>query len=259
MNKLVIGALTALAATQAAGCIITTDDGGDYATVGATWAIKNVSGATAASCPPGYDTVALFNVAVDSAGNQLAPCTGPGSVSDTCFVDLFNCSAIGSGVSAPLPPSQYQTWISITDSTGASTYAQSLSAFLDVRDIDLDFNASIFTDGGFFILDWDLVGASNGAPVTCAQAQSAAGSPFGIEAYVEVAGGMTYDTGDGWPCEDHYGATAALPVGNYTVTIEARNATTVFGADPQPFTNQQIMAPNRTTDLGTAVIEIDSL
>jgi hypothetical protein len=254
MNKLVIGALTALAATQAAGCIITTDDGGDYATVGATWSIKNVSGATATSCPPGFDTVALFNVAVDSAGNQLAPCTGPGSVSDTCFVDLFNCAGTGSGVSAPLPPSQYQTWISITDSTGASTYAQSLSAFLDVRDIDLDFNASIFTDGGFFIMDWDLVAASNGAPVTCAQAGAT-----GVETVVTVSGGSTMvDSGAGWPCEDFYGATAALPVGVYTVSVDAFSSAGALGVAPE-FTSKQIMAPNRTTDLGTAVIEIDAL
>jgi hypothetical protein len=255
MKNLVIGTVIALAATQAGGCIIEAGDdtGGDLATVGATWALRNVNGSAAASCPPGYNTAALFNVAVDSSGTPLAPCTGPGSRSDTCFVDLFDCADFA-GVSDFLPPRMYQTWISITDDTGANTYAQSLSAFLDVRDIDLDFNASIFTDGGFFALDWELEGASSGSPLECA----AAGAT-GVETIVTVSGGSTMvDAGDPWNCEDHYGVTAALPVGSYTVSIDAFNNDGALGV-VAPLTNKSIQAPNRVTDLGSIIIPIDGL
>ena len=40
MKNLVIGTVLALAASQAAGCVITSDNTSDYATVGATWEIE---------------------------------------------------------------------------------------------------------------------------------------------------------------------------------------------------------------------------
>lgn len=252
MKNLVIGIVVALAASQAAGCVITSDDTSDYATIGATWEIETYSGSVA-TCPPGFDTAALFNVAVDSNGTPLAPCTGPGSVSDTCFVDLFNCSD-RAGVSAPLPPRMYQTWLAITDSTGTNTYATSLSAYLDVRDIDLDFHTSIITDGGYFILDWDLEGAVSGAPLTCAEAGAT-----GVETVVTVSGGtQMFDTGNGWACEDYYGATPALPNGSYTVSVDAYNTAGALGVAPT-YTNEVIQGPNGINDLGTAVIAIDGL
>jgi hypothetical protein len=252
MKNFVIGIGIALAATQAAGCIITSD-GGDYATVGATWRLTNAAGAVAPNCPPGYDTAALFNVAVNADGSAVAPCTGPASVSDTCFVDLFNCTDFA-GVSAPLPPTRYRTWVAITDGTGTNTYAQSLSAFLDVRDIDLDFNTSIVTDGGYFSVDWDLKGAVSQAPLTCTQAGAT-----GVETVVTVAGGTTmFDSGNGWACEDYYGVTKALPAGSYTVSVDAFNANGALGTAPE-FTNKAIQGPNKVTDLGTAIISIDGL
>jgi hypothetical protein len=218
-----------------------------------TWQFTSVSGGTAPSCPPGYDTAALFNVAVDANGNHIAPCTGPASVSDTCFVDLFRCSDFA-GVSAPLPPTRYQTWVSITDSTGVNTYAQSLSAFLDVRAIDLDFHATIATDGGYFAVDWDLKGASSQAPLSCAQAGST-----DVEAVVTISGGTTMvDAGNNWPCEDHYGVTKAIAAGSYTVAINALDADGSIGTAPE-YTNKAIQGPNKVTDLGTAIIPIDGL
>lgn len=257
MKNFVIGSFIALAATQAAGCIITTDNGvDDYATVGATWQIVTSSGSQA-TCPPGFETAALFNVAVDSAGVPLAPCTGPSSLSNTCFIDLFNCSA-GFGDSAPLPPTMYQTWVGIVSADGngniLNTYATSLSAYLDVRAIDLDFNTSIVTDGGYFALDWDLRGAVSNQPLTCGQAGAT-----GVETIVTVSGGTTMvDTGQPWACEDYYGVTASLPNGSYTVSVDAFNSLGALGVAPT-FTNKVIQGPNLVTDLGTAVIDIDGM
>lgn len=247
MNKLVIGTVFALAATQAAGCVIEED----YATVGATWEIVTLNGSRA-TCPPGFNTAALFNVATTADGTPVAPCTGPNSVSDTCFVDLFNCED-GVGVSAPLPPTQYLTWVSITDDSGANTYAQSLSAYLNVSNIDLDFNTSIVTNGGYFALDWTLRGATSNLPKSCGDVGAVA-----VETYV-TSGTTMYDSGAPWNCGDGYGVTAALGEGSYLVSVNANNSAGFsLGVAPE-FTNKVIQAPNKVTDLGTAVIAIDGM
>lgn len=266
MKNLVIGSVFALAASQAAGCIIESDDscpagyvedvdgtcildgGADYATVGATWQIRSVSGQNL-GCPTGFNTAALFNVAVDGNGTPLAPCTGPGSRSDTCFVDLFNCED-GAGVSAPLPPRMYQTWVAITTDSGAQTYATSLSAYLDVRDVDLDFNATIFDDGGYFAVDWTLQNAGGGA-TTCA----AANVPF-VGTTISSGTNM-YDSGDPWACEDGYGVTSVLAEGTYNVIVEAVDANNAQLGKAPDFPNETIQGPNLVTDLGTANIVID--
>lgn len=263
MKKLVIGTLFALAATQAAGCIITTEE--DYATVGATWQFQTVSlnqttgvvTTTPDSCPPGFTTAALFNVAVDANFNPLVNCNSPSAHnSSTCFVDLYNCED-GAGVSDPLPPATYQTWISITDDSGANTYAQSLSDYLNVERIDLDFHTSIVKNGGYFIMDWDLKGATSQQPLTCAQAGAT-----GVETVISVSGSTSMmapvDSGAPWPCEDHYGATASLPIGSYTVSVDALNSAGALGVAPD-LTNKLISGENKTTDLGTVIIPIDGM
>jgi hypothetical protein len=251
MKNFVIGALTALVATQAAGCVITTSDP-DYATVVATWAIKTVSGAVA-TCPPGFTTAALFNVATDAGGVPLAPCTGPGSISDTCFVDLFNCED-NAGASAPLPPAQYQTWVAITDTNGTNAYATSLSAYLDVRDDNLPFNTTIYDNGGYFAVDWDLKAASNNAALSCAQA----GASF-VQADVTVSGSTSFVETNPWPCDDHYGVTSVIPEGSYTVTVQALDSAEGYLGKAPEYINKVIQGPNKVTDLGSALITIDDL
>src|SRR5690606_2890173 len=251
------------AASQAAGCIITSDDDDpppppppEYATVGATWQIVTSSGSQA-TCPPGFETAALFNVAVNPDGTPVSQCNSISHISNTCFIDLFDC-VDKAGVSAPLPPTLYQTWVAIVSADAAGnildTYATSLSAYLDVKEIDLDFNASIVTDGGYFAVDWELEAASNGAPVTCAQAAS----PF-VTADVTVSGTMNYVETNPWPCDDHYGVTSVIPNGTYTVAVQAvDNLEGYLGAAPE-YINQVIQGPNRVTDLGTATIVIEDL
>lgn len=250
MKNFVIGSLIAVAATQVAGCVIQSDNTSNYATVGASWQIKNVSGAPL-SPPAGFTTAALFNVAVDSNGTPLAPCTGPESVSGTCFVDLYNFED-HAGVSAPLPPAMYQTWISITDTNGHNAYATSLSAYLDVRDIDLDFNTTIFDNGGYFAVDWDLKAASNSATLSCAQAGATS-----VQADVTVSGSTSFVDTNPWPCEDQYGVTSVIPVGSYTVSVQALDSAAGYLGKAPEYTTKVIQGPNKVTDLGTAHIVIE--
>src|SRR5262245_3342853 len=101
MKNLVLASLIALAASQAAGCIITSgDDTGEDAHISASWTLRSEASNSTAPCPPGYDTAALINQPVDANGNPNGP----------EIVDLFDC-ARGNGTSAPLPPTLYQTWV----------------------------------------------------------------------------------------------------------------------------------------------------
>ena len=262
MKNFVIGSLIALAATQAAGCVIQADDTTDYATVGATWDIRTVQSlgtngvvttASVPSCPPGITTAALFNVAVDSNGVPLAPCTGPESISGTCFVDLYNCND-RAGVSAPLPPAMYQTWVALTDTNGHNAYATSLSAYLDVTNVDLDFGASIFDNGGFFAVDWDLKAQSNGAALTCAQANAPK-----VQADVTVSSSTAFVNTNPWACEDHYGTTTVIPAGSYTVSVQALDSAAGYLGRAPEYTTKLIQGPNKVTDLGTAHIVIEGM
>ena len=71
MKRFVLASLIALAASQAAGCIITSgDDTGDDAFVSATWQIRSEATNSETTCPPTFDTAALYNQPVDSAGNN---------------------------------------------------------------------------------------------------------------------------------------------------------------------------------------------
>ena len=115
MKKLVLASLIALAASQAAGCIITSgDDTGSDAFISATWQLRSEATNTQATCPPGFDTAALYNQPVDANGNNAGP----------VIVDLFNC-ADGAGTSAPLAPTTYLTWVEIAEVFRAISRASS--------------------------------------------------------------------------------------------------------------------------------------
>ena len=230
--------LASLIAASATGCIISSDSGPAH--VGATWDVKTTAG-TSVGCPPNIDTAALVNEPVDSAGNKVG----------NDIVDLFTCSD-GAGTSAALPATMYKTWVQLTDHAGTTVYAKSVPAFLDVTDTDLTYNTDILTDGGYFGLAWNLVGASTGAPLTCAQA-GVTDSSSGVELISTVAGG-TQATTDQFTCDDGQGVTSGLLAGNYTVSVDAFVGAGAVGTAPT--INSSIQPQNQVTDLGTVNIPI---
>jgi hypothetical protein len=235
-NFVVLAGLVAAAAT---GC--SSSSGG--ATVGATWQIKSVVSNSEVGCPAGYDTAALYNQEVDSAGNPVGQ----------PIIDLFDCAA-GAGVSAPLPATTYETYIQITTHTNSGQpYATSVPAFLDVTDVDLTYNTDIYDDGGYFSFAWDLQGASSNAPLTCAQA-GVTGSSSGVELNATLSG-STAATNDQFNCEDGEGITAGIPAGTYTVSIDAFTSAGAVGTAPT-LTNKVINPQNEITELGTITIPI---
>jgi hypothetical protein len=246
MKKFVLASLIALAASQAAGCIIESgdDDPGEYAYVSATWQLKNEATNQTTTCPTGYDTAALYNQPIDANGNNT------GAV----IVDLFNCSA-GAGTSAPLPPTMYLTWIEITDHNNDNVYAQSLSAVVDVTVSDKTFNAQILNDGGYFQLDWALVGATSNASLSCSQA----GAAGGVELIGTDVSNANNSNSDIFDCEDHTGVTAGYVAGTYTLSVAALNASEASIGTAPTLTNKVIQPQNAVTDLGTVNIPITGM
>ncbi len=235
--------LASLIAASATGCIISSDNS-TAAHVGATWQIKSVSGQTL-GCPMGFDTAALVNQPVDSAGNNVG----------SPIIDLFDCAA-GAGTSAKLPATTYSTWVQITDHSGANVYARSVPALLDVTDVDLTYNTDIYDDGGYFQLAWDLVGKNTNAPLTCAQA-GVSGSTSGIDLLLNISGTMTMDM-DQFPCDPGQGISKAFAAGSYTVSVDAYTSAGQV-SDSVVKANQVISGPNMVTDLGTATIPITGM
>jgi hypothetical protein len=246
MKNLVLGSLIALTATQAAGCIITTNDPDD-ARVSATWTLRSISTGTTATCPPGFNTAALYNQEVTSAGTPIG----------SPIIDLFDCAA-GAGTSAPLPPALFLTWIEITNDNNTQLYAQSTSAYVDVTFSDKTFSAQILTDGGYFQFAWNLRGATSNQNLTCNQAGLAAdGSDKGIQLEAFVSTGTTAIASDKFDCADGGGITAGLPAASYEVLIDAFTMSGPIGS--APVINSVINAPNKVTNLGTVDIPINGL
>jgi hypothetical protein len=241
MKNLVV--LATLIAASATGCIISSDNSSNDAHVGATWAIKSVVSNSELGCPSGYDTAALYNQPVDTAGNAVG----------SPIIDLFDCVA-DSGRSAPLPPTMYETWIEITthNNTGAP-YAKSVPAFIDITDADMTYHADIYDDGGYFAFAWNLVGANSQAPLSCAAA-GVTGSSSGVEINATLAG-STAATNDQFTCDDGQGITAGIPMGTYTVSVDAFTSAGAVGTAPT-LTNKVINPQNEITNLGTITIPI---
>ncbi len=242
MKNLIVGSLIALAASQAAGCIITSGDDTEDAFITANWKITHLAPEMNISCPPGFDTAALYNQPVDSNFNPFG----------SAIVDLFDCEA-HSGTSAPLAPGIYQSWIEIANHDNTSVYAQSLSAIVDVIDQDKTFSAQILENGGYFQLQWNLVGAQSNQSLSCAAAGAAGG--------VDVTGTVVSSTeanSDVFDCEDFFGITAGYRAATYTVSVSALDGSeSPLGIAPAM--TKTIGERNAVTNLGTINIPIDGL
>ncbi len=248
MKNLVLGTITAVAASQAAGCIISSSST-EEGHITASWTIKSVAPDQVLGCPAGFDTASLYSQAADANGNPIGTCF---TVSNTCFIDKFNCSD-GAGTSAPLPAGNYIAWISIEDTTGASVYATSVSALVDITNVDKSFHADLIDNGGYFHLSWNLVGAQTNAPLTCASA----GATGGVETIATISGTATAYN-DKFDCTDGEDYTAAVPAASYVVSVDAINsADQALGA---PVNLNKVMGDrNSVVELGNVTLPIDGL
>jgi hypothetical protein len=256
MKNLFLGVSLAAAATPATGCIIESNNSGDLGHVSATWHMDSVDAAgrvTPTACPAGFDTAVLHTVAASPDGVMLDPCT---SANSDCFIDLFNCDD-NAGTSSGLPAQNYLTWIEITDHAVTTTYATSTAEFVDITNVDMNFDTEILEDGGYFKLAWSLVGETSGNPLSCAQTAAAKSAGGSVETTATL-NGTTAALGDKFDCEDHFGYSAPLPWGTYTITVDALNSQDQALSSQAPTLSEQTIGsqPNTISDLGHVMIPI---
>jgi len=209
----------------------------------ANWSIKTTAGATVA-CPATFDTAAVYSQPVDAQGNAVG----------SPIIDLFNC-VDGTGTTATLPGGPTAVHIEITNTNNTLQYASSVTAKVSISSILAHYTASILTDGGYFQFAWNLVKASNAAPLTCADVAGI----NGIESVATDVSNASNSASDVFTCADGTGITAGFLAATYTVSIDALNtANQAIGTAPT-LTNKVILAPNKVTDLGTVTIPITAL
>lgn len=145
MKNLILSALVIGAASQAAGCIIVTDDE-PTGSADVSWTLlsADANGAPiAAGCPAGATSAIVYALP-------------EGAPAGDAFIDKYFCNDLG-GVASDLPAGRYLVWVRLTDSGEATTYAESGSLITDIVDgATTPVDHSIYVDHGFYSLSWTL-------------------------------------------------------------------------------------------------------
>ncbi|MBA3453451.1 MAG: hypothetical protein H0T42_10200 [Deltaproteobacteria bacterium] len=229
----------AVVVSQAAGCIITSG-GEEYATITANWSLKQEATGQTLACPPGITTATIYSQPVDTAFQPVG----------RAILDLHDCND-NAGRTDPLPPDVYQVWIELTNGSGGTVYARSLSAFVDVIDVDKTFSTTILNDGGYFQFDWNLVDAATNAPMRCSDEPAIANI---------VAASMSSTTNfvdTRFPCSDGTGITKGMVAGNYTVEFRAEDSAARPLSPAPTVRTGTILDLNRVTDLGSITVRVN--
>ncbi len=231
MRKVVLSALLAYAAT---GCVAAEE----AALITANWSFKEVSTGAVLGCPAGFDTTAVYAYPVDGANQRVGQ----------PIIDLYPCSAF-TGTNE-YPADAYEVYLEITTASNSGLYAQSTAAIVDIVDRDATFTTTIIDDGGFFVFDWQLRGAVTGQQLSCADALADSVD------ITSTLNGTTQAFSDVYPCSQGSAYTAALPEGDYTLSVAALDSADRSIGTAPTLTNKRISAPNKITDLGLIMIPI---
>ncbi len=244
MKKLALGSLTLAAlVSQTTGCIITSDDGDDFATITADWSFHTVNPRGQLSpennCPSGFPTVALHSQELDGADRPIG----------LEVVDLFDCID-GRNFSDELLPGVYETFIRVTDDTGLALYAESLPEIVDVRVNDVRIEPLIIDNGGRFSYAWDLRDQQNAA----LECRDVAGLD-GIEIAATLTSSMEGVT-DIFDCEVGGAFSAPVMEGTYVISVAALDTTDKQISEDLTINNKVMRDRNQVTDLGVLTIQI---
>jgi hypothetical protein len=169
------------------------------------------------------------------------------------IVDLFDCID-GRHESAALDPVVYETWLEVRNGEFGAVYAESLSAIVDVRDVDKTFSATILNDGGYFQVAWALKGQTTNQPLQCRDVANL----DGVEIISTVTGG-TQAVVDQFDCTKGIDISGGLLAGAYTVSVDAFQDGGPALGPPVNLTNRTIKDRNGVTDLGTVTLPITGL
>lgn len=214
MKKLILSALVIGAATQAAGCIIVTDDDhtGDAQV---TWDLLSADqngNPIAAGCPSGATTAVVYALP-------------DGAPAGDAYIDKYDCVA-GAGRAADLPEGRYLVWVRLTDTSENTLFAESGSLITDIVDGGVTpVNHDIFVDHAFYQLSWTLTPTAGGS-VNCSQVVG----EDGVSILATNSGGGFIDTIV--DCEEGYGTNSTitdplpsnLAGAQYTIAVSLLNA-----------------------------------
>jgi hypothetical protein len=132
--------------------------------------------------------------------------------------DTFPCDALA-GTSSTLDPGNYTAALRLYDANGVNLGEQIATGMFAISagctsDLGLaTFTSPVVTADQYIALSWSIDRLSNGAFLSCADAQAQA---------VELdADDQTFQ----WPCADGRGATKSLPPATYSVKIKLLDAT----------------------------------
>ena len=257
MKNIVLGSVLALAASSLVGCTSSTNPpaGTDHITT-YNWHFSDIAfnGAgndtveTGTGCPGApFDTAAVISQESDATGTPVGSCTPGSTTSASCFVDLYDCTAMTG--TETLPEAYYLQWVAITDHVGAQLYADTASVVIDeIKDNTV--TADILNDGGYFQFDWTLKSAA-GAPITCADIAT-----DGISLDSTVAG-TANGLSDAFTCADGTGITSGLPAGSYALSASILNAQQQALGTTDVVGNKTIAVQNAITDLGAISIQLN--
>lgn len=251
MKKLILSALVIGAASQAAGCIIVSDDT-DTGDAQVTWSLLSADAngnSIPAGCPAGA-TSAIIYAQLDG-------------VDDPPYIDKYNCSA-GAGLAADLPSGQYLVWVRLTDDSENTLYAESGSLVTQIaNDATTPVNHSIFVDHAFYQLSWRL-NPPGGSNFQCSQVVgergvSIAGTAAGgglIDEIIDCEEGITPNIATTTPWPSMVGGAGA----QYTMSITLLNQTNdVIGtADTLPASpDRALNYGNEFEDIGIVDIALE--
>ncbi|MEZ4401067.1 MAG: hypothetical protein R3B06_13670 [Kofleriaceae bacterium] len=240
MKNLVLSAFILGGLSQ--GCIITQPDpAGD---VQVTWSLHSSDAngqVTAATCPAGGTSLTILS----------QPASG-----GAAYEDKFFCSDL-SGTATDLPPGNYLVWIRITDTSGATKFAESAAYPVTVGDnavtpIAID----LFTDRAFFQASWQMSRA--GSPTTCA-----AIGATNMSILATVSGGADAFDDDRSTCASGETGNAVLtntpvPTGSaYTVVLAPLNSQGASLGTSAALTEQALTYGNQYLDLGDVPVVAD--
>lgn len=232
MKKLVLTALFCSGITHlASGCIIVDDE--SPATITASWSLVSGDNNDPAACPPGATTIAL--ISEDPSGVQIK--------------DLFDCDA-ASGMSGDLREGTYGVWLQLTDDSGQSLFAQSLSTDVQVfaeADHPIAFEISI--DRGSFIVGWDVVDGPN--QYDC---ERAGVTWFSLD-YTDDAGGFIEP--DVWGCDLYAGTSTGIPLEDWSVSPSFLD-TTELAVEVGSSIDTSLDYGNHYNDIGVVVFDIQA-
>ncbi len=207
------------------------------ATLDATWVFETVDGGFNQGCPSNVDTMAFVIQPLDAMGDPVGQPS----------IDLFDC-VDEEGSVTDLPPGELLVYLEARN--GSTPIAQTFSEIVDVTDEDKIVDFTFYSDGGYFYLQWNLVGATTGMPLTCTSVPRLDG--VGL---IATLSGTAVGIDQEFDCDPQENTTDVLENGQYVLDIDAidMNNQSIGTADAVTGT---LAGLNQVVDIGLVTISI---